>query len=91
MANKLIVYTCVTGGYDSVSRPTALPDWADFVCFGQDAPITWQARDNTQLARYAKLNPHLVLPEGYEYCLWIDGNIDVVDPAFFSKVEEMIC
>lgn len=90
MANKLIVYTCVTGGYDSVSRPTVLPDWADFVCFGQDAPITWQARDNTQLARYAKLNPHLVLPEGYEYCLWIDGNIDVVDPAFFSKVEEMI-
>lgn len=88
--NKLIVYTCVTGGYDSVSRPSALPEWADFLCFGQDSPVTWQASDNTQLARYAKLNPHLVLPEGYDYCLWTDGNIDVVDPAFFSKVEEMM-
>ena len=68
----------------------ALPEWADFLCFGQDAPVTWQAGDNTQLARYAKLNPHLVLPGGYDYCLWIDGNIDVVDPAFFSKVEEMM-
>lgn len=88
--NKLIVYTCVTGGYDSVSRPSALPEWADFLCFGQDLPITWEAKDNTQLARYAKLNPHLVLPEGYGYSLWIDGNIDIVDPAFFSRVMEMM-
>lgn len=90
MNNKLIVYTCVTGGYDTVSRPSALPEWADFICFGQDIPVTWQAKDNTQLARYAKLNPHIVLPEGYEYSLWIDGNIDIVDPGFFSKVREMM-
>lgn len=90
MTNKLIVYTCVTGGYDSVSRPAVLPDWADYVCFGQDLPVTWQAKDNTQLARYAKLNPHIVLPEGYEYSLWIDGNIDIVDPAFFGRMEELM-
>lgn len=90
MANKLIVYTCVTGGYDSAARPSALPEWADYVCFGQDAPVSWQAKDNTQLARYAKLRPHAVLPEGYEYSLWLDGNIDVVDPGFFGKVEEMM-
>lgn len=85
---RLIVYTCVTGGYDSVSAPSVIPEWADYVCFGSGtAP---RGLDRIQAARYHKLNPHIVLPEGYEYSLWIDGNIDILSMDFFEKLKSLM-
>lgn len=77
---RLVVYTCVTGGYDTVRRPSILPEWADWKAFTEaDYPD----------CRYPKLNPHEVFPD-YEYSLWIDGNIDIVSPEFWTVVEDMI-
>ena len=78
--NKLVVYTCVTNGYDSPSRPSSLPSWADWRQFSErDFP------DNRQ----PKLLPHKVFPD-YEYSLWLDGNIDVVGPEFWDVVDAMM-
>ena len=85
---RLVVYTCVTGGYDSPARPSVLPDWADYVCF--DGSLAPSGLDSTQRSRYHKLNPHVVLPEGYEYSLWIDGNIDILSDGFYEKLQQMM-
>lgn len=85
--NKLVVYTCVTAGYDTVSKPQSFPDWADWVCYGPEKEISWTGRNSTQISRYAKLNPHILFPE-YDYSLWIDGNIDVVSDEFWDAVKE---
>jgi len=77
---KLIVYTCVTGNYDTPKRPSTLPIWAEWRSFTER-----DFQDN----RYPKLQPHKVFPE-YEYSLWLDGNIDIVSPAFWDSVEQLI-
>ena len=77
---KLIVYTCVTNGYDAVRRPSSIPGWADWKAFS-DADF----KDN----RRPKLLPHEVFPE-YDYSLWIDGNIDIVSEEFWAEIARLI-
>ena len=76
----LVVYTCVTGGYDSPSRPSALPGWADWVLLTEK-----DFTDN----RYPKLLPHKAL-EGYDYSLWLDGNVDIVSDLFWDRIRALM-
>jgi len=77
---RLVVYTCVTGSYDVVKKPSVFVDWADWRAFSE---VDFE--DN----RYPKLQPHTLFPE-YEYSLWIDGNIDIVSEEFWIKIKEQM-
>jgi len=101
---KIIVYTCITGGYDSLLQPFLPADGFEFVCFVGKGEKTaervgaWEIReiqwecaeaDNTLLARHQKLNPHEVLPADCEWSLWIDANIRITDSSIYDICREL--
>ncbi len=86
---SVIVYTCVTGGYDNIRPPLASPEpGVRFICF-TDVPVLldeppWEFRpvhrvtgtsgySARRTACLPKMLPHLMLPE-CEYSIWHDGN-----------------
>ena len=50
---KLVIYTCVTGSYDRIERPSVQVPWADWVCFS-----TEEFKDELWPVSYT----HLTLP-----------------------------
>ena len=101
---KLVIYTCITGGYDNLYLPEVLCPDADWICLCDDVSLfdgtegIWQLRsldcpikglNSIQRARFAKTNPHLYFPD-YEYSLWIDGNIKIVSNSFWDIISEKI-
>lgn len=85
--NKKVIYTCITGGYDTLMPLSYVNSDFDYICFS-DFDIKsdfWKIRripeelnslDNIRKQRYVKLNPHKFLPE-YDFSIWIDGNVDI--------------
>ena len=83
--NKIVVYTCVIGGFDSSWSHKIESDKIDFVIFTDkkesfySCPYTirvipiWN-KDKRRTSREVKIRPHLYL-ENYEYSIWLDGNI----------------
>ena len=95
MAEK-VVYTVLTGGYDRLQQPRVSPPGWDFVCFtdgpaGRDGvwelrPIPYQDTP-VMMARWAKLHPHLLLPE-YEFSVFMDANLRIEEADFYTILEE---
>lgn len=54
----------------------------------EEIPYGWD--DMTLLARSQKMNPHTVLPERYDYSLWIDGNIRIVDGSLYEICRQLM-
>lgn len=91
---KKVIYTVLTGNYDHLAQPEVVdPAW-DYVCFtdkaGQDG--VWQLREipfasasPILRARYAKLHPHLLLPE-YEVSVFMDANLCITGEAFYARL-----
>ena len=86
--NKKVIYTCVTGGYDSIIEPSYITDGFDYVCFtdnlGMNSDI-WEIRplpketeglSQVKKQRFVKINPHLLLKE-YDISIWVDGNVSI--------------
>jgi len=81
---RIVIYTAVIGGYDTLQPPPSLPG-CDFVVFS-DMGLTvegWQVRplnyfhhDPTRAARFVKLHPHVYFSE-YDHSIWIDANISI--------------
>lgn len=98
--NKKAIYTSVVGKYDSLTNPKyIIPNW-DYICFSNNIkkkkgsiweirPIPFKHSNNTILSRYPKMNPHIVLKE-YEYSLWIDANIEILDDFVEQRLNELI-
>lgn len=86
--NKKVVYTCITGGYDSLIEPTYLTSDFDYVCFTDNTDMksgVWQIRplpkeveglSQIKKQRYIKINAHKVLKE-YDLSIWVDGCVTV--------------
>jgi O-antigen biosynthesis protein len=80
---RVVVYTAVVAGYDSLSPPGIRPPNWDFVAFS-DQPVEadgWEVRpvnylhqDPTRTARFVKLHPHIHFPD-YDHSIWLDANI----------------
>ena len=78
--SKLVIYTVIIDGYDTLKEPEFLDENCDYVCFTNDKKLTseiWQIRlieethlDNTRLQRMYKILPHRFLSE-YEYSIYI--------------------
>lgn len=89
--NKRVVYTCITGGYDSLKANMRMDSDFDYVCFTDNLNIQnnskWELRpipeelndlSNVKKQRCIKINPHKYLSE-YDISIWIDGSILVRD------------
>ena len=102
LTNKKVVYTCITGGYDSLLEPTFITQDFDYVCFTDNVSIksnVWDVRplpkETEELSqikkqRYVKLNPHKLLSE-YEISIWVDGNVDLkgdLDKFISESIED---
>ena len=90
---RVVIYSCITGGYDIPKRPLYYPKNAEYIMFisgfeGQKLPIGWNYCDipekiaelgnNTLINRYIKFHPHELFAGKYDYSIYLDGNITVV-------------
>jgi len=98
--NKWVIYTCITGSYDGLIKSMPTDSDFDYICFSDDIlpeqagiwqirPIPCNIEDPVRRSRYVKLLPHKAVPE-YEYSLWIDANIEIIDERFYEIVKHMI-
>lgn len=84
---KIVVYTCVTGGYEKLVQPVKTKG-VDYVCFTDDTGCTangWELRPipeelsgltKVKQQRMVKVCPHKYLPE-YDISIWVDGSIHI--------------
>ena len=85
---KIVVITAITANRDRL-KDRQNTEGADFVAF-LDRPVAsaiWDVRQASDLfrdpvrnAKIHKILPHLYFPN-HEYSLWIDGSVELVDPA----------
>ena len=88
--NKNVVYTCITGGYDSLKEPLKVSEGFDYICYTDNSGTTSQVWDirplpeetdaltDVKKQRYVKINAHKLLGE-YDLSVWVDGNITLKD------------
>lgn len=87
--NKIVCYTCITGGYDRLKEPLVVSKGIDYICF-TDNPFlkskVWQARpipkeldylSNVKKQRIVKICPHRYLKE-YDISIWVDGSFQII-------------
>ena len=86
--NENVVYTCISGKYDSLKDPNFISEGFDYICFTDNDEFEssiWDIRrlppetDNlsqVKKQRYIKINPHLVLQD-YKLSIWVDGNVSI--------------
>ena len=84
---RIVVYTAIFGGYDELVDDQFQMDGVDYICFtdGDIESKTWEVvnctpiyNDPNRNAKKYKVLPHRYLND-YDYSVWIDGNILVVD------------
>ena len=88
---RIVVYTAIAGGYDSLKLPHRLDPRFDYVAFSdrplpdtgvwQVRPMTWLDADPTRSCRFVKARPHVLLCE-YEYAIWLDANVMIVGDLY---------
>lgn len=88
--NRIAVYTCIIGKYDSLQEPLIQPDNVDYYAitdFEIPESSKWKRIDAdsfemlsgfspTMKNRYFKMHPHNVFKD-YKYSIYIDGNFRV--------------
>lgn len=89
---KIVIYTCITGGYDRLISPFLKFDNIDYIAFTdneKDNNTDWEIRDipenikklenNILINRYIKFHPYeLFESEKYDYSIYVDGNIKII-------------
>jgi len=95
---KIVVYTAISGGYDTLKLPEIIDERFDYIVF-TDTPVqdtgvfkvrslNAPTKDKTKVARYAKTHPHQLLKE-YDIAIWIDANIMILGDIY-PIVEDFI-
>lgn len=86
---KTVIYTIITGDYDTLKQPRVVTPGVDYVVFTDNErlnfgiwkrrPIPEEVKDysNVKKQRYVKICAHKVLPE-YELSVYVDGSIEVL-------------
>ena len=98
--NRKVVYTCITGGYDTLIEPSVVTEGFDYICFTDCTNIeskTWEIRKlpeeiknlnttDVKKQRAIKILPHRYLSE-YDISIWVDGNVLIRDDlnTFINK------
>lgn len=85
MMSRIVCYTCITGGYDSLKQPQVVDEDVDYVCFTDVMQVNagvWQTMSipdelkllsNVKQQRVVKICPHRWLSK-YDVSVWVDGN-----------------
>jgi len=106
MKNKNVVYGALVGKYDDIPKHKHKMKGWDYILFTDVCVLRekngWEIRplqhlvkgqdeDNNKIktARWHKTNPHQLFPD-YEYSLWIDTNINVLDNTLDKFVNASI-
>ena len=85
---KKVVYTCISGPYDTLKDPRFINSEYDYVCFTDQKFVSniWDVRPlpaglegltQVKKQRKVKVCPHLYLKE-YDFSVWIDANVDII-------------
>lgn len=85
--NKNVVYTCISGNYDTLREPKVVEPGYDYICFTDQPftsstwiikPIPKELSDLSQVKRQRciKTMPHKFLSE-YDFSIWVDSNVDL--------------
>lgn len=92
---KIAIYTALTGNYDSLKDPVVIDPRCDYICFTNQIPShesVWKYRgipvnikNLALLSRYPKMHPHTLLGE-YEYSVYMDANIQIVNSDFYQRI-----
>ncbi len=87
MQNKICVYTCITGKYDTLKEIDNMEGGIDYYCFTNNHSLlsnTWKIIylddencNNILLCRKIKILGHPVI-NNYDLSLWIDGSLKIV-------------
>lgn len=100
---KIIIYTCITGGYDSLQQPDVVPEDFEFICFVrkgtkvaerlgvwkiEEIPFDWD--DLQLLSRYPKLNPQSALSDASQWSLWLDGNLGITGSELYELCRDLV-
>ena len=84
---KMVVYTCITGGYDNLITPVKT-EGVDYICFTDNMSIKpngWEIKPlpdgldgltNVKKQRMVKVLAHKYLPE-YDISIWVDGSVEI--------------
>jgi hypothetical protein len=96
-----VVYTCITGNYDSIINFHYIDKNWHYICFTdcppknpqnyiwKFLPLSFNELDNVRNHRWHKLHPNLLFPE-YEISLYIDANLDLLTCDVFNDVKNQI-
>lgn len=98
---KFVVYSVITGEYESVLQPEVIDDRFDYVLFTDNVKSSkegvWNIRsiptslniDKIRLSRYPKTHPVNLLSD-YLASLYIDANIQIKDNWIYSRFIEFV-
>lgn len=96
--NKIVCYTCITGGYDTLNKVTPV-DGIDFICFTDNlgiCPNGWKifpipsdldGLSDVKKQRIIKICPHRYLKD-YNVSLWVDANFDISTSNLHKFIQE---
>ena len=85
---RIVVYTCITGGYDRIHEPSCVTPGVDYICFTDNMDMkskTWKLKpmpeelkgfSKVKQQRGVKILAHRYLPD-YDISIWVDGVVDV--------------
>ena len=85
---KIVVYTCITGGYDALADPKVVTPGIDYICFTDNMAMkskVWKLRkmpeelngySNVKQQRGVKILAHRYLQD-YDISIWVDGAVIV--------------
>jgi hypothetical protein len=96
-----VIYTCLTGNYDTLFSHTYINFDYDYICFTDNErlltmgeygiwkimPLQFNRLDNVKNNRWHKLHPHVLFPD-YEESIYIDSNIDIKDDFLFDELNK---
>lgn len=84
---KKVIYTCISGDYDSLRDPNVVEPGYDYVCFTDQffksnvwnfRPIPDELKNLSQVKkqRCIKTMPHKYLSE-YDFSIWVDSSVEI--------------
>lgn len=103
---KVVIYTCVAGGYDALLPPLYQAQHIHYVLFTDDENLShadgWDSRPfpeavrqlgtNAMASRYLKSHPHELFAGDYDASVYVDGNVQPVsDLSYYVGLINQTC
>ena len=96
---KVVIYTAISNGFDDLIQHNYISKDFDYICYTDTKiknPGIWEIRQlkdrnlgSNRNAKYYKLFANKLFPN-YEYSIWIDGNINILDNTLEQRIYELI-